>query len=67
MASRNKDHENLSSKIAEQLHISKRVVDIIVRHSFEFTAKVIRDTNDLRPIRARYLGIFAMRTGLKKK
>jgi len=67
MVLRNKESNALIARIAEELHMDKRVVGNIIHHSFEFKARVIRDPDNLRPIRDRYLGIFAIRTGLKKK
>lgn len=60
-------NDKLIKKIAEELNIDKRVVNAICRHSCEFTAGVFRDSEDLRPIRWRYLGILAIMNNKKKK
>jgi hypothetical protein len=67
MASRNKEHDVLISKITDIVKIDKRVVDAICRSSLKFTADVLRNPDDIRPIRHRYFGVFAMRTYCKKK
>ena len=63
---RNKDHINIISdihkEITEKYNISldKRVVDLVATHPFLFTSERIRDEEDNRAIRHRYLFIIAM-------
>ncbi len=60
-------HNKLVKDIAEKLNINKRVVDTVCRHSLHFTANRMRDFNDLRPVRWRYLGILAIIEGKEKR
>jgi hypothetical protein len=60
-------HAEIVKIVASTLNIDKRVVDVSCRHLFQFISECFRDTNNINPIRVRYLGIFAIRGGLKKK
>jgi hypothetical protein len=66
MASSNKEHDKIVSLITDIVKIDRRVVDAICRYSFKFKANVIRNPIDKRPIRDRYLGVFAIREAYKK-
>jgi hypothetical protein len=62
----NKDHINIINdvhkEIKEKYNISldRRVVDLVATHPFLFTSERIRDNNDNKAIRHRYLFIIAM-------
>jgi len=60
-------HDVVVSLVSKELDIDKRVVDAPCRHLCVFTSECIRDTENVRPVRWRYIGIFAIRKGLKKK
>ena len=62
-----KFHLDAIKEIADELGLDKRVVDLIATHPFLFKTRVMRNPNDDRPIRDRYLGIFAIIHGRKKK
>lgn len=54
----------------EKIHnikLDKRVVDLIATHPFLFTVERVRDPEDERPIRHRYLCIIAIMRHKKKQ
>jgi hypothetical protein len=61
------DHAKLVKQISKEKGLDKRVVNAICHHSLGFTADVIRDVNNLRPVRWRYLAVLAMMKNKKKK
>lgn len=62
-----KVHDVFVREISKEVNIDVRVVDCICRHLSRFLAERIRDGEDNRPVRWRYLGVFAMMKGTKKK
>jgi len=55
--------EELVKKIAKRKNIDERVVRLVADYPFKFVRDKVSNKTDWRPIRIRYLGIFA----LKKK
>jgi len=68
-----KNHVKLIKEVQKELEQNKnikldyRVVDFIATHPFLFTSEKIRDPEDERAIRHRYLCIIAIMRSKKKK
>jgi hypothetical protein len=62
-------HEKLIREVREKIakDMDIRVVTEICNHPLRFTASVMRDPDDLRPIRWRYWGVFDIIKSRKKK
>ena len=66
-----KEHYNIISEVKEEIEklynitLDRRVVDFVATHPFLFTAERMRDPEDERPIRHRYLFIIAMKENKK--
>lgn len=48
-------------------HIDPRIVKTIAQYPFKFVGDCIRDVDELRPIRLRYLGVFDIIQGKEKR
>lgn len=62
----NNKHQQFVKEIAKEFDIDERVAYVIISSLFIFTAKVIRDVDDPRPIRHRYWGVFSLLKGKEK-
>ena len=58
--------ENIYAQIAKQVGKDVRLVRKVAHHPFDFFAKSMADVNDHRPVRFRYLGIFACKDYWRK-
>jgi hypothetical protein len=69
MSSKKEDrfHIETIKEIAEELNLDRRVVDLVATHPFLFLSRVMRNPKNLRPVRLRYFGIFAIIAGREKK
>ena len=52
-------------KIAKEKGLDERVVRLIVDSQFKLVRDVMADKEDLRPIRLRYLALFALKSRFK--
>lgn len=53
-------HDTFVKEIKEELKLDARLVDRVCRSVLTFTANVMRDPQDYRPIRWRYMGVFTL-------
>ena len=58
--------DNIYAKIAKEVGKDVRLVRKVAHHPFDFFAKSMADVNDHRPVRFRYLGIFASKDYWRK-
>jgi len=53
--------ERIVKEIARRKAMDPRVVGLVARYPFHFTRKVMKDPEDLRPVRIRYFGMFVLK------
>ncbi len=58
--------EEIIKRIAKRKAIDRRVVSLVAHYPFKFVRKVMKDPDDLRPIRLRYFGLFALKPRFKE-
>jgi len=58
--------DNIYSEISKKVGKDVRLVRKVAHHPFDFFAKSMADVNDHRPVRLRYLGIFATKDYWRK-
>lgn len=55
------EKEKLVKQIAKRKGMDERVVRLVADYPLKFVRDKISDGNNIRPIRVRYLGVFALR------
>jgi hypothetical protein len=58
--------DNIYMQISKKVGKDVRVVRKVTHHPFDFFSKVMSDVNDHRPVRFRYLGVFAAKDYWRK-
>lgn len=59
-------HNIIIDEISKKFKIDKRIANLTTRSPFSFLVERIRDNEDSRPIRFKYLGVFAIIKGREK-
>ena len=60
------EKERLVKEIAKRKGMDERVVRLIADYPFKFVRDKISEAKDWRPIRIRYLGMFALKAHFEK-
>lgn len=53
--------QEIVKRIAKEQGLDERVVKLVANYPFYFVRQVMKDPNDLRPIRIKYFGLFVLK------